>query len=206
MRKAVEADIPVLVRRLAPSFAAQPLTEWILGRGERAVRKGERVLELDFRNALPYGLMYTTGGLDGAALWHPPDRRETLRGNLSRAARLILIIGPTARLPRQLAAFLRFGRLFPKTPHYYLSLLAVAPAAQGRGIGSALLAPVLGVCDARGVPAYTVTDYEPNIAFYSRLDFRVRDVFPAGGGGVRAWTLWREPRGGGGPRRGEGEQ
>ena len=42
----------------------------------------------------------------------------------------------------------------PREPHYYLDSLGVVPEWQGRGIGSALMAPVLERCDDERMPAY----------------------------------------------------
>jgi ribosomal protein S18 acetylase RimI-like enzyme len=192
VRKATETDIPILAPALAESFVAQPLTKWILGEGEEGLRKGEEVLALDFRNALRYDLMFTTNELQGAALWHPPERRVSAWKNFIWFLKLLRIVGFNRNFFAQMAAFWRFERLFPREANYYLSMLAVAPAFQGMGIGSALLRPVLEMCDARGIPAYTVTDMESNVRFYERLGFRVRDTFPIPKAGVTAWTLWRK--------------
>ena len=45
-------------------------------------------------------------------------------------------------------------RRHPREPHHYLALIGTDPAHQGRGIGTALLEPVLARCDAEGLPAY----------------------------------------------------
>lgn len=193
IRKVTPADIAILARRLAPSFASQPLTRWLLGKDPTAMDKGERVLELDFLNAIRYGLTYTTEDFRGAALWNPPDRSVSAWENITWFLKLLRIAGVSLNLPAQLAAFWRFERLFPDTPNYYLSLLAVGPDAQGKGFGSALLGPVLAMCDTQGVMAYTVTDWEPNLRFYGKMGFRVRDIIPIPKAGVTAWTLSREP-------------
>src|SRR5213078_4575676 len=53
--------------------------------------------------------------------------------------------------------------------------LGTDPPRQGEGIGSALLAPVLELCDRDHVPAYLESSKEQNVAFYSRHGFRVTD-------------------------------
>jgi len=191
IRKATREDVRHLARALAPSFAEQPLTRWLLGEGEKGLRKGVEVLELDFGNALRYDLMFTTEDLQGAALWYPPERRESRWENFVWFLRLLRIVGMNRDLPAQITAFWKFDRLFPREPHYYLAMLAVAPEFQGMGIGTALLRPVLEMCDARRVHAYTVTDTAVNVRFYGRLGFRVRDSFDIEKAGVTVWTLWR---------------
>jgi len=194
IRKITAEDIPVLVPLLAKSFAAQPLTRWMLGDDERALRRGERVLKLDFENAFQYNLMFTTTGLQGAALWHPPDRTQTAWQGVMWLLKLIQIVGISRNLPAQLESFWKLEKLFPRIPNYYLSMLAVAAPFQGQGIGSALLQPVLKICDARGIIAYTVTDMEPNVVFYQKQGFRVKDVIPIPRACLKAWTMSREPQ------------
>ena len=53
----------------------------------------------------------------------------------------------------------------PKGPeHWYLQYLGVEPRRQGKGLGGALLAPVLERCDGEGVPAHLETSTERNRA------------------------------------------
>jgi GNAT superfamily N-acetyltransferase len=49
-------------------------------------------------------------------------------------------------------------RMHPtKEPHWYLAFLGVEPSEQGRGVGSALLRPVLDRAAAEGAPAWLET-------------------------------------------------
>jgi GNAT superfamily N-acetyltransferase len=54
---------------------------------------------------------------------------------------------------------------------WYLSIVGVSPAAQGRGIGASILAPTLAEADAAGVTCYLETFDRRNPAFYERLGF-----------------------------------
>ncbi len=69
----------------------------------------------------------------------------------------------------------------PREPHYYFVDIGVAPHAQGRGLGSALMRPTLDRCDREGLPAYLEASSERNAALYERLGFRViRELRVAG--------------------------
>ncbi len=112
------------------------------------------------------------------------------------------------RLPSVLAAFaprwgaLRFAAraeaatlaLHPREPHWYLQLLAVEPAAQRAGIGSALLTPVLDRVDAEGALAYLETQDEANLAYYGRFGFALDRRVDLGPGRPGLFTMRREPR------------
>jgi GNAT superfamily N-acetyltransferase len=86
----------------------------------------------------------------------------------------------------------RVERRHPHDRHLYLAVLGVDPDRQGTGVGSALLAPALELCDRERLPAYLETGKERNIAFYGRHGFRVieRLTLPAG---PPAWLMRREP-------------
>src|SRR2546423_1534352 len=52
--------------------------------------------------------------------------------------------------------------------HWYLFILGAEQTAQGRGLGSALLAHMLARVDAHGMPAYLESSNERNLALYGR--------------------------------------
>lgn len=88
-----------------------------------------------------------------------------------------------------------FGRnaslYFPAGPFWYLEALGVAPAAQGKGVGSRLLPYMLEqIGDAA---CYLETATEANIRFYQRFGFEVLD--PAAqltpNNGPTHWTMLR---------------
>lgn len=51
---------------------------------------------------------------------------------------------------------------------------------QGRGLGSQLMKPCLGVVDASNLPAYLETPNPRTIAFYERFGFEVTGESQAG--------------------------
>lgn len=61
---------------------------------------------------------------------------------------------------------------------WYLSILGVTPKAQAKGLGKALVTPVLGNTDALGVPVYIESFTPANFGFYELLGFRtIKTVF-----------------------------
>jgi GNAT superfamily N-acetyltransferase len=76
-------------------------------------------------------------------------------------------------------------------PHWYLGVLATDPAAQGRGLGRAVLGPVLAAADRTGLPCYLETATESNVRFYEGSGFRpVMDVVMPEG--PRVWLMRRD--------------
>jgi GNAT superfamily N-acetyltransferase len=54
---------------------------------------------------------------------------------------------------------------------WYLSIVAVDPAAQGQGLGRKLLEPTIAEADRAGTTCYLETFSQRNLSFYQRLGF-----------------------------------
>jgi ribosomal protein S18 acetylase RimI-like enzyme len=151
---------------------------------------------------LRYGRPLATDDTTAVALWRPPGAAPRLWDTLAtRAAlpRAVAAFHPVERhrLLRTLRQFDgRRAALVPQ-PHWYLESIGVEPALQGRGLGTALLAPVLAEADAAGVPAYLETETEDNVRFYQRLGFVVAEEEVADALQVPVWLMVRPPGGAG---------
>jgi GNAT superfamily N-acetyltransferase len=129
----------------------------------------------------------------GFAGWLGPGTFPRSRGEkLVRDIRAVTVLA-RLRNRRSAAALLReVDRRHPSEDHWYLALLATDPSVRGRGMGTALMQPVLTQCDSSGVPAYTETQKEENVSWYRRVGFdvidevRLPDTPPI-------WRLWRDP-------------
>ena len=77
---------------------------------------------------------------------------------------------------------------------WYLFLLGVEPNCQRRGLGGALMRPVLERADAARQPCYLETENQRNVAFYLKQGFEtIVNGEEAGSSGVRFWTFRRDP-------------
>ena len=75
--------------------------------------------------------------------------------------------------PAVLQLFATLDEHLPHEPHDYLPIVGTRPEQQGRGIGTALLGPVLERCDREQRPAYLEATSARNRTLYARLGFRV---------------------------------
>lgn len=198
VRRATAADLPALARALARAFQDDPIARWSCTPDALRPSLLERFYEIRLRQLLRHDEVWMAAG-DGAdalggALWLPPEEWRTSVREDAQLARVLLHPRLLPRFPLVVHGFTGIERRHPVTPpHWYLAVLGTDPAAQGRGIGSALLAPVLQRCDEDGIGAYLESSKEENIAFYARHGFRVTDVVQLPRG-PRAWLMWREPR------------
>lgn len=83
-------------------------------------------------------------------------------------------------------------RHLPPEPFWYLQALAVDPAGQGKGIGSALLEASFELIGEDAHPAYLETGTEQNVRFYERFGFQVREAdVQLAPGSTPHWTMIR---------------
>jgi len=148
----------------------------------------------DLRRYAEISVAEHDGRIGALAAWAPPGtlprtgwsrvRRDLL------AAAVLLRARHRAKATRLLAAV---ERRHPKEPHWYLALLGTDPAATGRGLATALLAPVLARCDENGDVAYLETQKEANVAWYARAGFTLSHEIELDGT-PKVWCLRRDPR------------
>ncbi|MFL5825588.1 MAG: GNAT family N-acetyltransferase [Thermoleophilaceae bacterium] len=183
-----EADVTRLATVLARSFLDDPVSCWAFDREPRRFAKLERFFELRLRTLIPQDVCFTTPEREGAALWALPGRWVVPIGE---TLRLMGNVGPR-RLPLVGRGLATVERRHPKGRHFYLAVLGTDPDHQGRGVGSALLRPVLDMCDSEGIPAYLETGKERNLSFYGRHGFEVTERLELPNG-PPIWLMWRDP-------------
>lgn len=194
IRKASVEDVPRLARALALAFYEDPVFRWLVPTDSERISRSERGFAFYLRKVyLPHQECYTTDDGVGAALWLPPGKWHTgPLAQLRLAPGMIAALG--ARLPQTLRAIATIESNHPRAPHYYLPFVGVEPDWQGKGIGSALLKPILDRCDAEGMPAYLEATTDRNRACYLRNGFEVTEEFSFPKGGPPSWRMWRKPR------------
>ncbi|HEV3036075.1 MAG TPA: GNAT family N-acetyltransferase [Solirubrobacteraceae bacterium] len=194
VRRATFADVPALARMLARAFLDDPVASWAWRPDRLRLGALERFQAVRLRQLLAGEEVWTNDELTCAALWAPPGRWHS---SLRETAELVpSFLHPRLfmRMPMVALGWEKLERAHPhKPPHVYLALLGTEPEAQGRGLGSAVLAPVLEQCDSDGVGAYLESSKKRNIDFYARHGFRVLDEIHLLRGPTM-WKMWRDPR------------
>jgi len=194
VRRARTDDLAHLTGALARAFIDDPVARWSCPRERLRMSVLEGFQRTRLRQLHPHEEVWTTDDRSAAALWAPPEQwRTTWREDVA-LARCVARPSLAPRLPFTVAGLLGMERRHPREPaHWYLAVLGTDPPAQGRGLGSAVLRPVLERCDADGVGAYLESSKESNIAFYARHGFRVTGELRLPFGPTM-WPMWRDPR------------
>jgi ribosomal protein S18 acetylase RimI-like enzyme len=119
--------------------------------------------------AVDAGAAWLAEDAAAAALWLAPGvtpDREAMMGLIGQLAReeKLPVLGEVGEA---IAAY------HPEEPHWYLAMIGVDPARQGRGYGSAILRESLRRCDEEGVIAYLESSNPKNVPLYERHGFEV---------------------------------
>jgi len=192
-RPAGAGDLVAISRSLAAAFADDPVWEWLLPANGGGGTGAARMFEWITAGHLGDGTVWTMPDASATAVWAPPGRHRTPSTRVIAALpRIMGALGP--RGLRRLASLAALERRHPSEPHWYLAILGTRPDHQGRGLGSAVVAPGMAAADAAGVGCYLESSKESNVPYYQRLGFEVIGTHDAGGsGGPRLWLMWREP-------------
>lgn len=187
----VAADgVPAAAATLARAFHDDPVMAWLFPDPDRRAR----TLEPFYRSLLTHavvrhGHLYMTDDHAGVAAWNPPG---TWKMNWITSIRMApaVLRGVGRRLPTILRGWNHLDAHHPSEPHWYLTMIGTEPASQGRGVGTALLEPILSKAERQGAPVYLESSKESNIAFYLRHGFKLTGEL-AIPGGPTLWPMWR---------------
>lgn len=184
---------------LGEAFAADPWMEYVF-QGPPRPELVARLLEPMVRLGLARGRLFVTDpALSGVAVGLPPGTTDLLEADLDgdSGADIAAHIGAESftRYVRYDTATRVTHKHAVQGGHWYVILVGVAPGQQRQGIGSALMAPLLALADADGLPTYLETSSEPNVPFYQRLGFGVAGHGAGPGETSPYWAMVRQPPG-----------
>lgn len=194
VRKATRDDIPRLAAALARAFDGDPPMRWFLPDDGSRVDRARALFDVMLsRVHLERDWCYTTDDVVGGSLWVPPGNwRLGIVQQLALLPGMLRVFGRgLARAQRGLAVM---EQGHPREPHYYLDSLGVVPEWQGRGVGSALMEPVLARCDSERMPAYLNAGSPRSRELYRRHGFEVTEEFRLPEDGPPLWRMWRNPQ------------
>lgn len=194
--EAARTDESALADTLAAAFGADPVLRWLLPDERVRDARLRRFFTIELRHmGFARGTVWTCDRFLGAAVCMPP-------GAWQLPPRVAIAQGPAfwrafgRRLPLATGLQTAMELRHERRPHWYVLAVGVRPEHQGRGLGSALLAPTLERCDREGLPAYLEASSERSAALYERLGFRhVRELRFAGSPPL--WLMLRPPKPGG---------
>ena len=182
---------------MSRAFVDDQLLRYLVPDDAKRARLAPSFVGKVVRYCSSYGEVYTTRALEGVACWLPPGSSAP---TFTRMLRTGLLTEP---LKFGWVRFRKFMDVVSYTekvhkravsgPHWYLWGLGVEPSEQGKGIGGALMEPVLRRAGAEGLPCYLETQNERNLPFYERHGFEVVSDGEVPKHGLRVWAMVRDP-------------
>ena len=169
------ADQAAVIDALMLSFAGDPMARWSWADPKVYLAAFPRFARAFGGKAFEEGTAHRIGHA-GAALWLAPGVGPD---DQAMAKLMVETISPTmaedgGKLMEQMGAF------HPKEPHWYLPIIGIDPAHQGKGLGGRLLAHQLAICDRDGALAYLESSNPRNIGLYERHGFEALGRIQAG--------------------------
>lgn len=194
IRQAGEEDRATLVRLLDEAFMDDPVSSWVFPDEAQRRTLHSKFLGVFVDVALTEGRADITEDGNAAALWLqipaglPEEEDDT-------PARMREVSDPDNERAELIGRLT--GAIHPHDrAHEYLLMIAVSPEHQGKGLGKALIEPVLERCDREGTPAYLEASSERSGRLYERLGFAFTGTTVDLPDGPHMWPMWRDPQGG----------
>jgi ribosomal protein S18 acetylase RimI-like enzyme len=149
------------------AFAADPVARWSWPDAHQYLTGMPQLTRAFGGRAFQHQGAHATAAYAGAALWLPPGVTpdEEALGELVQRTVSASIRDDVFSVFEQMAKY------HPTEPHWYLPLIGVDPAHQGKGHGDALLKYALEQCDRDHLPAYLESTNPRNISLYRRHGF-----------------------------------
>jgi ribosomal protein S18 acetylase RimI-like enzyme len=195
IRLASKKDAQAIKDLVKGVFRDDPLMAWFLRRDHR--REAGLEVFYDFTvntYCLPQNLTWVTDDVSGTALWMPPGKWDLPPTMLPAMIGVIIRAFGWGNLMYKFGERQKIDACHPSKPHYYLAGLAVREELRGRGVGSALIRPILDRSDREGAGCYLEVSLERNLGFYQRHGFAVTQKLGIGPEKFPVWIMWRDPK------------
>ncbi|GAB4203072.1 MAG: GNAT family N-acetyltransferase [Roseiflexaceae bacterium] len=183
---------------MARAFYRDPLWLYLLPDDTRRAVLMRACYRVFLTLSIDGGTTYGTGTpLAGLAVWEAPGQPELRATRRLAWPLLALAFSPFVwSVARAAPVFQQFGAMrqrYATAPHYYLSTIAVAPEAQGRGLATRLIAPFLRRAGQEGVGVYTETMTPANVGLYEHYGFRCMEHYRVPDTDLNIWSFYRAP-------------
>ena len=176
VRPAGDSERQAVIDVITLAFGSDPMARWALPHPETYLAVMPQLARAFGGNGFAHGAAHLVDGGLAAAMWLPPGVEPDVERMMALTEQHV----PAARLGDMMQVFERMEKFHPAGPCWYLPLIGVDPACQGRGLGSALLRHATAQCDRDGMPAYLESSNARNIPLYQRHGFEVMGSIQAG--------------------------
>ena len=187
IRLATPDRIPGLAAAFGRAFVNEPMMTWPFGTDGDVAGRMEQAFRFYFDSIAHLEILWEAGDGLGGLVMVPEDGIPAWEVAQSDDGRIQAIAGNDGQRYHSMWEW-----VIERTAGqgvWLLDALAVDPAAQGRGVGAALVRHGLAQANAADRSTFLETGTPGNVAFYEHLGFHVVDEGDAPGGGPHIWFL-----------------
>ena len=170
-----EKDLDRLAQVAADAYRDYPLHNWFT-KGKYDAKASELLMKVTLKSMSEDSIIYADSEeMNGFAAWVPFGFKGTEALPFLRNGGLRLFLYTGFGFVGRLLAYEKYAMNLKKefTDHYdwYLFNLSIKKDAQGKGIASKLMRPMLEFCDDERMVAYLETNKETNVGLYKHYGF-----------------------------------
>ena len=171
-------DLDCLADIAADAYQDYPLHNWLTG-GKYDKKASKLIMQISLKTMTEDAVIYADSEeMNGFAAWLPIGftGNKTIPFLVNGGVELILHSGPgiIGRLLTYENYAMNLKKGFTDNYDWYLYNLSIKKDAQGKGIASKLLRPMLAFCDDEKMVAYLETNKESNVGLYKHYDFELK--------------------------------
>ena len=172
-----EKDLDRLAEVAADAYKDYPLHNWFT-KGKYDPKASKLIMQISLRTMSEDAVVYADSEeINGFAVWLPFGftGSKTLPFLANGGMSLILHSGPgiIGRLLTYETYAMNLKKEFTDNYDWYLYNLSIRKDAQGKGIASKLMRPMLQFCDDERMVVYLETNKESNVGLYQHYGFEL---------------------------------
>ena len=196
-------DLARLAEVAADAYQDYPLHNW-LTKGKYDVKASKLIMQISLKTMTEDAVIYADSEeINGFAVWLPFGftGSKTLPFLANGGLSLILHAGPgiIGRLLTYETYAMNLKKEFTEHYDWYLYNLSIKKEAQGKGLASKLMRPMLQFCDDERMVAYLETNKEANVSLYRHYGFELMREEQIPKSTVMHYAMVREPDGNSSP-------
>ena len=192
-----EKELDRLAEVAADAYRDYPLHNWFT-KGKYDAKASRLVMEISLKTMTEDAVIYADSEeINGFAVWLPFGftGSKTLPFLMNGGVKLILHsgLGIIGRLLTYETYAMNLKKEFTENYDWYLYNLSIKKDAQGKGLASKLLRPMLQFCDDERMVTYLETNKESNVGFYRHYGFDLMKEEEIPKSGVMHYAMVRKP-------------
>ncbi|MBR5490960.1 MAG: GNAT family N-acetyltransferase [Oscillospiraceae bacterium] len=194
-----KSDLDRLAEIAADAYLDYPLHNW-LTKGKYDPKASRLIMQITLKAMTEDAVIYADSEeLNGFAVWLPIGftGSKTIPFLVNGGLSLILHsgLGIIGRLLTYESYAMNLKKQFTDNYDWYLYNLSIKKDAQGKGIASKLLRPMLQFCDEEKMVAYLETNKDSNVSLYRHYNFALmkEEIIPKTP--VTHYAMVRQPQG-----------